>query len=136
MIHLDLLPDEIYITIYKNVMDTAIRDVVRCVLRKNLPVCGNKTNDRVVYSWINGKPFKSLSMKTNGKDLYSYKLKIGTTTDDHCKNVLDYTARGLGFYSVTTSTHVGMAKKYADIITSTYIYASRVDLRAAFLNYH
>ena len=119
MIYLDLLPDEIYITIYKNVMDTAIRDVVRCVLRKNLPVCGNKTNDRVVYSWINGKPFKSLSMKTNGKDLYSYKLKIGTTTDDHCKNVLDYTTRGLGFYSVTTSTHVGMAKKYADIITST-----------------
>ena len=44
MIYLDLLPDEIYITIYKNVMDTAIRDVVRCVLRKNLPVYGNKTN--------------------------------------------------------------------------------------------
>ena len=111
MIYLDLLPDEIYITIYKNVMDTAIRDVVRCVLRKNLPVCGNKTNDRVVYSWINGKPFKSLSMKTNGKDLYSYKLKIGTTTDNQCKKVLNYTARGLGFYSVTTITHVGLAKK-------------------------
>ena len=102
MIYLDLLPDEIYITIYKNVMDTAIRDVVRCVLRKNLPVCGKKTNSRVVYNWMNSKPFKSLSMRTDGKKLYSYALKIGTM-----------------FYSVTTSTHVGKAKKYADIITST-----------------
>jgi hypothetical protein len=58
-------------------------------------------------------------MRTNGKILYSYALKIGTTTDNQCKNVLDYTARGLGFYSVTTSIHVGKAKKYADIITST-----------------
>ena len=118
MIHLDLLPDdEIYITIYKNVMDFAIRDVVRCFLRKNLPVYGNKTNSRVVYSWMNSKPFKSHSMRTDGKILYSYALKIGTTTDNQCKNVLDYTARGLGFYSVTTSTQVGMPKKYADIIT-------------------
>ena len=119
MIHLDLLPDEIYITIYKNVMDTAIRDVVRCVLRKKLPVYGNKTNSRVVYNWMNDKSFKSLSMRTDGKKLYSYALKIGTTTDNQCKKVLDYTAKGGMFYSVTTSAHVGMAKKYADIITST-----------------
>ena len=117
MKYLDLLHDGLYITIYKNVMDTAIRDVVRCVLRKNLPVYGNKTNSRVVYNWMNDKSFKSLSMRTDGKKLYSYALKIGTTTDNRCKNVLDYTTRGLGFYSVTTSTHVGMAKKYADIIT-------------------
>ena len=94
-------------------MNVAIQDAVRCVLRKTLPVFGNKTNSRVLYSWMNDKPFKSLSMQTDGKKLYSYALKIGTTTDDHCKNVLDYTARGLGFYSVTTSTHVGLAKKYA-----------------------
>ena len=112
MIYLDFLPDEIYITIYKNVMDIAIRDTVRTVKRKNLPVCGNKTNSRTVYAWMNGKPFKSLSMQTDGKKLYSYALKIGTTTDDQCKNVLDYTAGGLGFYSVTTSTHVNLAKKY------------------------
>jgi hypothetical protein len=112
MIHLDFLPDGIYITIYKYVMDIAIRDAVHSVLRKNLPVCGNKTNSRVVYSWMNGKPFKSLSMRTDGKNLYSYALKIGTTTDDQCKNVLDYTAKGLMFYSVTTSTHVGLAKKH------------------------
>ena len=112
MIHLDFLPDGIYITIYKYVMDIAIRDEVRSVLRKYLPFCGNKTNNRVVYSWMNGKPFKSLSMETDGKDLYSYKLKICTTTDDHTETVLDYTAKGLGFYSVTTSTHVNLAKKY------------------------
>jgi hypothetical protein len=85
MIHLDLLPDEIYITIYKNVMNIAIQDAVRCVLRKTLPVFGNKTNSRVVYSWMNGKPFKSRSMRTDGKKLYSYALKIGTTTYDQCK---------------------------------------------------
>ena len=102
-------------------MNIAIQDAVRCVLRKK-------------YCWMNTIRITNYADK-RGK-LYSYALKIGTTTDDHCKNVLDYTARGLGFYSVTTSTHVGMAKKYADIITSTYIYASRVDLRAAFLNYH
>ena len=79
---------------------------------KKLPVYGNKPNSSVVYNWMNGKPFKSLSMKTDGKDLYSYKLKVGTTTNDHAKNVLDYTAKGLGFYSVTTSTHVNLAKKY------------------------
>ena len=110
LVHLDLLPDEIYITIYKNVMNIAIQDAIRCVLRENLPVYGNKTRSRVVYCWMNDKPFKSLSMWTDGKKLYSYALKIGTTTDDQCKNVLDYTAKGLGFYSVTTSTHVGMAK--------------------------
>ena len=93
-------------------MDIAIRDTVRTVKRKNLPVCGNKTNSRVVYSWMNGKPFKSLSMITDGKKLYSYALKIGTTTDDQCKNVLDYTARGMGFYCVTTSTHVNLEKKF------------------------
>jgi hypothetical protein len=111
MIHLDLLPGEIYITIHKNVMNIAIQEAVRCVLRKNSPVFGNKTNSRVVYCWINDKPFKSLCMRTDGKKLYSYALKIGTTTDDQCKKVLDYTAKGLMFYSVTTSTRVGMAKK-------------------------
>ena len=99
-------------------MNIAIRDAVCSVLRENLPVYANKTNSRVVYNWINGKPFKSLSMRTDGTKLYSYALKIGTTIDGY-KNVLDYTAKGLMFYSVTTSTHVGLAKKYADIITSS-----------------
>ena len=55
MIHLDLLPDKIYITIYKNVMNIAIQDAVRCVLRKK-------------YCWMNTKPFESRSMRTNGKN--------------------------------------------------------------------
>ena len=120
MIYLDSLPHEIYVTIYKRVVDAAIRDAV-CYIserRKNVPVYSNKTNSRVVYSWINNKPFKSLHISTDGKDLHSYGLKIGTTSDQ-CKLVLDHTAKGLGFYSVTTSIHVGMAKnKYADLVIS------------------
>ena len=99
-------------------MDAAIRDAVRCVVRKRLPVYGNTTNSGVVYSWMNQKPFKALSMRTDDNKLYSYALKIGTTIDGY-KHVLDYTSKGLGFYSVTTSIHVGLAKKYADIITSS-----------------
>ena len=67
MMHLDLLPGEIYITIHKNVMNIAIQEAVRCVLRKNLPVFGNKTNSRVVYCWMNDKPFKNLSFQTKSK---------------------------------------------------------------------
>ena len=49
---------------YKIVMDTAIRDAVRCSVRKNFSVYDNKTNSRVVYLWMNNKPFKSLCMST------------------------------------------------------------------------
>ena len=98
-------------------MDTAIRDDVRCSVRKSLPVYGNKTNSRVIYSSMNNKPFKSLHMSTDTKALYSYKLKIGTTSDQN-KHVLDYTTKRLEFYSVTTSIHVGMAKTNADLVIS------------------
>ena len=110
MLYLDFLPDEIYISIYKIVMNTAIRDDVRCSVRKNFPMYGDKTNSRVVYLWKDNKLLKSLHMSTDGRDLYSYTLKIGTTSDQY-KHVLDYTTKGLMFYSVTTSIHVGMAKK-------------------------
>eukprot|EP01047_Picozoa_sp_COSAG01_P110911 COSAG01_NODE_39709_length_473_cov_0.516043_1_plen_116_part_00 len=83
--------------------------------RRDLPVHGNKTNSRVIYSWMNSKPWKSLRMSTDGFSLYSYNLEIGHTKDG--KKVLkDYTAKGLGCYSQTTSTHVNMCKKYADKI--------------------
>ena len=36
MIHLDFLPEEIYKNIYKYVMDIAIRDAVRSVLREKI----------------------------------------------------------------------------------------------------
>ena len=89
------------------------------------------TKKQVVESWINGQrsstPNKSL--RTDGESLWSYQLKIGykqTETielDDGHEDiqteqliVLDYTASGGNFVSSTTSTHVGLAKRYADKI--------------------
>ena len=65
---------------------------------------------------MNGMPWKSLNMRTDGNLLYSYMLKIGHTDLNGEKVVLDYTAKGLGFYSNTTSCHVNRSKSMADII--------------------
>ena len=76
---------------------------------------GNKTNQSVVWHWMNGLPFKSLRMSTDGRDLFSYQLQIGHTewhTDE--KVVRDWTAGGIGFFSQTTSTHVNLSRRYAD----------------------
>eukprot|EP01051_Picozoa_sp_SAG22_P020013 SAG22_NODE_3885_length_1483_cov_2.278902_1_plen_69_part_00 len=62
---------------------------------------------------MNNKPFKSLRMSTDGENLWSYNLLIGETLGGD-KVVKDYTANGIGFYSNTTSTHVNLAKEYAD----------------------
>ena len=67
--------------------------------------------------WVNGQsgrtPNKSLS--TDGKDLYSYKLKIGYTNDSGQKVVLKYTTRYNSFVSTTTSRHVNLASYHADL---------------------
>ena len=67
--------------------------------------------------WVNGQsgktPNKSLS--TDGKDLYSYKLKIGYTNDYGQKVVLKYTTRYNSFVSTTTSRHVNLASYHADL---------------------
>jgi hypothetical protein len=84
-------------------------------VRRQLPQIGVKTNHNVVWNWMNGNPFKSLRMRTDGRELYSYNLCIGHTdpkTDD--KVVRDWTASGIGFCSITTSQHVNQAKYYAD----------------------
>ena len=89
------------------------------------------TKKQVVESWINGQRSSTPngSLSTNGDILFSYQLKIGykqTETielDDGYEDikteqliVLDYTASGGNFVSSTTSTHVGLAKRYADKI--------------------
>ena len=108
------LPDEVYQMIYRHVMNRAIGDTIKLACRRNLPVHGKKTNSRVVYSWVNGKRFESNSMRTDGKTLYSYNLIIGHTYPGGDKVLMDYTAKGLGFYSQTTSVHVNLARPYAD----------------------
>ena len=66
-------------------------------------------NESVIESWIDGEQAESSNgaLSTDGVDLYSYKLKIGSR---RCglNRVWDYTASGM-YYSQTTSKHVGMA---------------------------
>ena len=83
--------------------------------RSSLVRIGNKTNQAVIWHWMNGLPFKSLRMSTDGRDLFSYQLQIGHTEwDTDEKVVRDWTAGGIGFFSQTTSTHVNLSRRYAD----------------------
>ena len=71
------------------------------------------TNEQVINAWLKGKVGAAGNLSTDGRKLYSYALCIGTTVDGS-KVVYDYTAKGeLGFVSMTTSQHVGLAKRYA-----------------------
>ena len=115
MLYLDLLPDEVYQIIYKQIFDKTIANTTRIARRRYLPVHGGKTNSRVIYNWMNNKQFKSINMSTDGHKLYSYKLKIGETVDGD-KHLYDYTANGIGFYSQTTSQQVNLARRVADVV--------------------
>jgi len=50
------------------------------------------TNTKVAERWFFGKNAESECMSTDGKDLYSYHLKIGFTGEDGYKYVYNYTA--------------------------------------------
>ena len=68
-------------------------------------------NSDVVRAWAYGNIASTKNLTTNGRDLYSYQLLIGFTSDDGERVVLDYTAPGGHFFSVTTSQHVNLAKR-------------------------
>jgi hypothetical protein len=83
---------------------------------------GNRTNNAgVARSWSHGRAAhnNNQSYWTDGKDIYSYELKIGETRSGGTKVLWDYTAAGGDFRSMTTSTkHVCNARSYADEIWS------------------
>jgi len=72
------------------------------------------TNNKVIEAWQSGKPATNhtgtLKCYSDGT-LYSYGLHIGRRTPSGVCIVGDYTAPGGGFKSVTTSCHVGRAKR-------------------------
>ena len=73
-------------------------------------------NGQVVAAWLRGVIAGTANLTTDGKDIYSYQLKIGETRNGE-KVAFDYTSGGLReYYSQTTSKHVGMIKRCADII--------------------
>ena len=77
-------------------------------------------NEQVVKSWIDGKSAKNHrdSLETDGNKLYSYALLIGDTCEVTKKKILrDYTSPGFWqYHSQTTSCHIGLARRYADIV--------------------
>lgn len=72
-------------------------------------------NDCIAYRWANGEKAGTGPLHTDGNNLYSYELLIGYTEGDK-KHMIEYTSPGGKFYSVTTSTHVGLGIFYADIV--------------------
>ena len=72
------------------------------------------TNDKVIEAWQRGETAANhrgtLQCYSDGT-LYSYNLHIGRCTPAGVCIVGDYTAPAGGFRSVTTSSHVGRAKR-------------------------
>ena len=80
------------------------------------------TKKQVIHAWVAGDSAATPngSLHTDGSNLFSYRLKIGYKETQYeslpyfSKVVLDYTTPAGWFQSSTTSTHVGLAKQYAD----------------------
>ncbi len=72
--------------------------------------------DLIPKFWRNNSPAKSYTNNywTDGYNLYSYKIPIGTTTKEGHKVLYDYTVATDNFISATTSRHVNLATFYAD----------------------
>ena len=109
--YLDWLPDDIL-----DIIGKYVQEARRDAQRKLIPYYGKRSNSRVIYSWMNNIPWHSYSMRTDGKSIYSYNLKIGESDDNNNKILNDYTAKGLGYFSHTTSHQVNLIRPYADIV--------------------
>ena len=79
------------------------------------------TNDKVIKAWQNGVSARnhrcsltSISYPNGSAELFSYDLKIGERTPAGVFVVADFTAGANGFHSMTTSQHVGHAKREVD----------------------
>lgn len=72
------------------------------------------TNPQVAAAWARGQDGQSSRMRSEGGGLYSYGLQIGEWREGK-PVVFNYTALtrhgvpSAGYYSVTTSGHVGLA---------------------------
>lgn len=69
-------------------------------------------NADVVKAWTRGEVCRAPNLRTDGISLWSYRLQIGDTLCGK-KVVYDYTSGGLGFVSMTTSKHIGLAMSVA-----------------------
>ena len=83
---------------------------------------GSKTNLQVVRAWARGQSANGGNLSTDGTDLWSYGLKIGHNTGSSAV-LSDFTAGGGAFHSQTTSCHVGLARRVADVVMHPLVWA-------------
>jgi len=70
------------------------------------------TNEQVIKAFFNQERAAAGTLTTNGHSLYSYGLEIGRWYGG-VPTIFDYTTTGGAFASMTTSQHVGMAKRFS-----------------------
>jgi hypothetical protein len=80
-------------------------------------------NDAVVSAFSRGQSGRAGALRTDGRCLYSYDLKIAEKTLAGVV-VADFTAGGGRFVSQTTSKHVGLAKRVADTVMLPELFES------------
>ncbi len=81
-------------------------------------------NDLVLAEWKKGETASSHTgaLCTNGRDLFSYNLRIGYRSRSGACVLGDFTSPGGSFQSMTTSCHVGKARTYADHIMHPVVF--------------
>ena len=83
-------------------------------------------NREVVRLWSEGREARNHknTLKSIDGDLYSYNLKIGRRTEGGYCVVADLTAAGGSYHSQTTSCHVGVAKRHANMVMHPLVWAT------------
>ena len=79
----------------------------------------------VARRWANGQIARNHNnvFRTDGDSLFSYNTKIGFTTLEGRKVLVEYTARTGNFLSMTTSgKHISPARRFADEIMHPTVY--------------
>ena len=80
-------------------------------------------NDAVVSAFSRGQRARAGALRTDGRSLWSYELKIAEKTLGGIV-VADYTSGGGQFVSMTTSRHVGIAREVADTMMLPELFES------------
>jgi len=83
-------------------------------------------NLNVVRAWREGKNarnHKNTLMTIDG-ELFSYRLKIGARTNTGVCVLGDFTSPGGSYHSMTTSCHVNLAKRVADMVMHPLVWES------------
>jgi hypothetical protein len=112
----DLLPPDVVEVIYTNVYKLKFREITIPTYSWHR-IKSRRTNASVIDAWMLSVEHKCGNLSTDGVMLFSYNLMIGLKHRGR-RVVLDYTARGIGLQSQTTSTHVNKAKQYAQHVVS------------------